>query len=173
MMASNELLDPRTRERIRRETARGMIVVLGIAALVMAALAAVAHHEVPLLAYWAGACSPDELGYQCSRLPWDLLSGAFALLALGGFLVVLYRRRRIPPTIVCESCGGLGWVLDLEAGNGECPRCGGTTFTYRNTFAGVLADAPHLQHVQETGMDGGFLVRRFRDTKNATFTRYY
>lgn len=172
-MPTDELLDPQTRERIRRETARGMTIVFAIAAVAMAALAALAHHEMPVLAWWAGACSPDDFLYECNRLPWDLLMGGIGLIVFGGFVALMYRKRRIPPTIECESCGGKGWVMDLEATDGSCPRCGGSTFTYSNTFAGVLGETPTLQRARETGMDGGMLLRRFRETRHAAFDRYY
>lgn len=127
------LFDPSTRGVVRRETRRAYVIAFSLTALVIAGLVAGLHYEeFPFLAYLFGFCEPEEAAYACdypSILDWS--AGALALGVVGPVLALLLERRRIPPSVSCLTCGGGGWILDLEATEGRCPRCGSDGFRYR------------------------------------------
>lgn len=127
------LLDPSTRDIVRRETRRAYVIAFSLTALVIAGLVAGLHYEeYPFLAYLFGFCEPGETAYTCIYpLPLDGSAGTLALGLVGPVFAWLPERRRIPPSVGCLTCGGGGWILDLEASGGRCPRCGSDGFRYR------------------------------------------
>ena len=168
------LYDPRTGERIRAEQAPSRLLVFGISALVGAGLVAAAHHELPFLAHWSGACSPEDYAYECpARAPYDALAGVAALVIFGALAIAAHRFARFPPTLRCRRCGTSGWVLDIEPHGGRCPRCGGDRFDYRIWFGGGTGFGPLLERVHEEDQAGRDLVRRFQDTRKSATRRYY
>jgi hypothetical protein len=133
----------------------------------------VLHHELPVLAWAANVCSPEGYAYECPRTPYNAAAGAIGLVLFAGVSLLAYRHRRIPPTVECRSCGGRGWVMDLEPREGRCPRCAGSRFTYRTRLASGGPLGPTVQVVHEPEADGAALVRRFRETRKSLFDRYY
>jgi hypothetical protein len=172
-VAEPDLFDPATRDAIRRETSRVRWITLAICVPIMAGLLAVLHHEYPFLAYMTGACSRADYVYECARAPYDALVGVLGFFVFAGFGAAAYRLWRISPTITCESCGGTGWVLDLEPRGGRCPRCGNGLFTYRATTASGNPDGPLLVRIVEHHRPGAELIARFHATRRSWMHRYY
>jgi len=129
----DSLFDPSTRDVVRRETRRAYVIAFSLTALVIAGLVGGLHYEeFPFLAYLLGFCEPGENAYACdypSILDWS--AGGLTLGVVGPVLALLIKRRRIPPSVSCLTCGSGGWILDLEATEGRCPRCGSDSFRYR------------------------------------------
>lgn len=61
---------------------------------------------------------------------WWLSLGLFVAIALAVVSIVWAVTANPVPTVRCHSCGGRGWIDDLEASNGNCPACGGERFLY-------------------------------------------
>jgi hypothetical protein len=172
--AAPRLYDPRTGEELRRQQAPSRALVFGIAALACGALFALAHHELPFLAHWAGACSPDDYAYECTvRGRYGALGGAGLAALLGALFALAHRYRRFPPTLTCRGCGTSGFVLDIEPHGGRCPLCGGERFDYRIWFGTGTGAGPRLERVVEEDRAGPDLVRRFRETRTSATRRYY
>jgi hypothetical protein len=169
-----ELFDAATRERVRHHQVRTHRIVIVFMAAIGAWLGAGIHHEAPFLAWTTGACPRAGYAYECAaRGRFDVVAGALGLVLLGGLTKALFRWRRIPPTVRCLSCERWGWVMDLEPREGRCPRCAGSRFSYRTRLVGAHADAPFVRLFEEHDVDGAALVRRWRETRDSAFDRYY
>jgi hypothetical protein len=173
MKHDESLFDPATRDRVRRDVATGTIIVFVVFTLIAAGLVGVMHRELPFLARMTGQCSPGEYAYECDTLAYDVVAGLIGFVLFGAFAALAFRYRRIAPTVRCGSCGGRGWVMDLEPREGRCPRCGGDAFSYRTVLAGSDGLGPVLRHVEEAHVAGTALVDRFRRTRGSLFDRYY
>lgn len=172
--AQPRLYDPRTAELLRREQAPSRAVVFGIAALACGVLVAAAHHELPFLAYWTGACSPEDYAYQCeTRGRYGLALGVATTALFGALAALGHRYVHMRPTLTCRGCGTSGWVLDIEPHGGRCPRCGGERFDYRIWFGTGTGVGPRLERVIEGDRAGPELVRRFQETRTSATRRYY
>jgi len=155
-LGRGRLFDAATRGRIRRQTDRGVCIVFMVVALLVGGLMAGLHHEMPVLPYWLSICPPDVPHYDCDYSPWlDVLAGAASAVIFGLFLTVLFRYRRIAPTVRCEGCGGRGWIIDLEASGGRCPLCGNERFAY---FTIEAAGAPMFRVWRLKDTDGRDLL---------------
>jgi len=135
------LFDPATREGVRRRTRPGALLVLCGAPLVFGGLVGGYHFEAPFLPFWLGICADDVAGYDCAYDPiLDWLAGLSTAALTALLAAVLFRHRRIPPTVRCQGCGAHGWIVDLAATAGRCPVCGHDRFRYRGIGgAGVPA----------------------------------
>jgi hypothetical protein len=173
MKDDDTLFDPATRDRVRQDLARGTIVVFVVVTLMFGILSGVLHRELPFLARMTGQCGPDQYAYECDTLAYDALAGFLGFMACGVLAAVVYRYRRIPATVRCESCGGRGWVMDLEPRDGRCPRCAGHFFSYRTNLPGAHGLGPVVHRVEEEHVEGHALVKRFRETRKGLFDRYY
>jgi hypothetical protein len=168
------LFDANTREIVRRAEARTWVVLLTTFTLIMSGGSAVLHHEWPILDYTLGSCSPDAVLSDCtSRGTTSVLVGIGAAILFALLSVVAHRHRIIRPTIMCEHCGGTGWVMDLEPRNGRCPRCAHDSFTYRAFIVQAHGDRGGVRRLVEHGMHGPELIRRFHETRHSAMTRYY
>jgi hypothetical protein len=168
------LFDPKTREVIRRENRRTWVALLTVVTLLTGGGCGVMHHEIPLVDFIRGACDPAAAAVDCpSRLTTSYAVGVVFTVLFAAGSVVVYRHRPIRPTVTCESCGGVGWVMDLERLNGHCPHCGYDSFTYKAFIAHVDADGPGLQRLVEHRMSGSDLLRRFHETRTSSTARYY
>jgi hypothetical protein len=173
-MPSTRLYDPRSATVIRAELARGRLLAFGITALVCGGLMAALHHELPFLAHWTGACSPDDYAYECqTRVRFDVVAGVITVALFAGFGLLAHRLGPIRPTLTCRNCGTRGWVLDIEPHHGRCPLCGGDRFDYQIWVGGAAAAGPRLEHIIEDDAAGADLVRRFQETRNSATDRYY
>jgi ribosomal protein L37E len=168
------LFDPRTREIIRGAEARTWIVLLVITTLVVAGGMGVLHYEWPIVDYARGACSRDAVLSDCvARTRTSLVVALVAGLLAAPLSILVYRRRPIRPTVTCERCGGMGWVLDLEPANGRCPRCGYPSFTYQAYVWQAFDATGGIRRIVEHDMSGADLIRRFHQTRRSALARYY
>lgn len=166
------LYDEETGAILRREAAPGRLLVFGGATLVAGLLFGVLHHELPFVAHWTGACSPDDYAYECAARPfYDAVAGIGFTVLMGAFCFVLHQRAPMRPTITCRGCGTSGWVLDIEPTAGRCPRCGADRFDYRIVLAGYGV-RPTFAFVREQDVAGADLVERFRATRKSSLHRY-
>lgn len=166
------LYDAKTGEILRREAAPDRLLVFGGATLVAGLLFAVLHHELPFLAHWTGACSPEDYAYECAARPfYDVVAGVGFTVSMGVFCFVLHQRAPMRPTLTCRGCGTSGWVLDIEPTAGRCPRCGSDRFDYRIVLAGYGV-RPTFGFVREQDVAGADLVERFRETRKSSLHRY-
>jgi hypothetical protein len=136
--SDERLFDPKSRAAIRAETDRSYAIAFGVTAVVLAGLGGGLHYEeLPFLAYLLGYCSPPEARYECSYPVWvDGLAAVITLVAVSAGLAVVLRHRRIQPTVTCRGCESRGWIIDLAAKGGRCPRCGHDRFRYRGLDPG-------------------------------------
>jgi hypothetical protein len=147
--------------------------VFGLASLVAGGLFAALHHELPFLAHWTGACSPEAYAYECEARGFYDAVAAVAGTALFGVLGWLgYRLGPMRPTVTCTQCHSRGWALDLEPHGGRCPRCGGQRFDYQIWFGGGTASGPRIERFREQGVEGPDVVRRFQETRKSSLRRY-
>lgn len=168
------LYDPRTAGVIRREAAPGRLLVFGISAVVAGALLGVLHHELPFLAHWTGACSPDDYAYECeARGFYDVVVGVLGFVLFAAFGWLGHRLGPIHPTITCKGCGTRCFALDLEATGGRCPRCGADRFAYQIWLAGGGALGPRVHRFREDDVAGADVVQRFRETRTSSLHRLY
>lgn len=167
-----ELFDQATRDRVRRDAAPAAMAAFAFIALLVAGLFAGVHHEWPIFSRMAGTCAPGQYAYECRHAGFDVLAGTLGGVAFGALSMVALRFRRIPPTVRCHSCDRVGWVMDLEAREGRCPRCGGSRFAYTIVVVGPPGGVLLRRHF-EADVDGVTLVDRFRATRRSTMTRYY
>ena len=124
--ARRRLYDPRTAEILRAEQGPSRLLVFSVTAIACGVVAAAAHHELPFLAHWAGACSPEAYAYQCAARPfWSGVAGVGTAIGVGGLALAGHRYAPFRPTLTCRGCQTSGWVLDIEAHAGPSPRCGG------------------------------------------------
>lgn len=171
-MTGDPLFDPATEGILRAEQAPSRLVVFGLASLVFGALFAALHHELPFLAYWTGACSPEAYAYECeARGAWNGVAAVAATALFGAFCWLLHRAVPLRPTVTCRSCWTRGWVLDLEPA-GRCPRCGGDRFDYRVWFGSGHGKVPRIERFEELDVPGMHLVERFRETRKSSLRRY-
>jgi hypothetical protein len=132
MRAGARMFNPSTREVIRRAESRTWVALLTSVTLLMGAGCGVLHHELPVVDYMRGVCEADAPAVGCApRLRTSVAFGAAITIVFAMLSVVVHRRRLIRPTVTCESCGGVGWVMDLEPLEGRCPHCAHDGFTYR------------------------------------------
>jgi hypothetical protein len=158
---------------LRRESAPGRLVVVGIATLVCGVLFAALHHELPFLAYWTGACSPDDYAYECAARPfYDAVAGVAFTLSMGALALLALRYAPFRPTITCRGCGTRGFVLDIEPSAGRCPRCSNERFDYQIWFGGGGALGPRLERFREHDVAVADLVQRFQETRKSSTQRY-
>jgi hypothetical protein len=173
MTKDDTLFDPATRERVRRDGGRGTIAVLVVATLVLSGVAFGVHGEEPLLARMTGQCAPGQYAYECNTLAYDVLAGILGLIVFGTFVALLYRYRRVRPTVHCESCGRRGWIMDLEPREGRCPRCAGSVFSYHTILVRTNGHGPVFLRVDEASVDGRALVQLFHETRKSRGDRYH
>jgi len=169
------MFDPKSREAIRRSQAAVWIPLLAGVTLVCGSLIGVMHHEIPFIDFMAGNCDSNAAAVDCpTRFATSVAVAIAATLGLGGLSVLLYRKRPIRPTVQCEGCGGIGWVMDLEQFEGRCPHCGHDLFTYQTGV--VEPDPVHgamPRRVVEDHMRGSDLIRRYHETPKSAMNRYY
>jgi hypothetical protein len=166
------LYDSQTGEVLRREASLGRLLVFGVVSLVSGGLFAAIHNELPFLAHWTGACSPDAYAYECEARPfWNAVAGVGVGLLMTAFSFTLHFKAPMRPTIRCRGCNTRGWVLDIEPTGGRCPRCGADRFDYRVVLARGGA-GPLLRFVRENDVAGADLVQRFRETRTSALDRY-
>jgi hypothetical protein len=91
---------------------------------------------------------------------WIGIAGGFAYLVLGGGLSMLLLATGMTPTVLCRSCPGHGWILDLKPTQGACPRCGNDKYDYRRTTVGS-ANMPVSLDMHD--VSGSELVARAND----------
>jgi hypothetical protein len=168
------LFDPKTREVIRRENRRTLVALLTVFTLLTGGGCGVMHHEIPVVDFIRGACDPAAAAVDCpSRLTTSYAVGIAFTVIFAVVSVVVYRHRPIRPSVTCESCGGVGWVMDLERLNGHCPHCGYDSFTYRAIIVQPPIEGGGLRRVFEPHMNGSALIRRFHETRTSPTARYY
>ena len=168
------VFDSSTREVIRRAEARTWVVLLTAMTLVTAGGIAVLHYEWPVVDYSMGTCNPDAVLSDCvSRGRTSVVIGIVAGVVCAMLSVVVHRHRPIRPTITCDDCGGVGWVMDLEPRNGRCPRCAHHSFTYRAYVWRPYGVLGGIHRIVEHGMPGADLIRRFHLTRRSATNRYY
>jgi hypothetical protein len=128
---TGDLFNPATQERIRRKTNPGTKWAFLGSAVVVGLLVGGLHYEESFLPHWLSICASDVAWYDCEYSGWlDVLAGAAAFIFFGAFVWIIFKVRRIPPTVTCEQCGGRGWIEDLEPTGGRCPRCAHDRFSY-------------------------------------------
>jgi len=158
------LFNPATPEVIRQQTNRTVIVVLIVATLIFAGLAAGVHHEYPFVPYWLSICPGDMPRYRCEYDLWlDFYVGLTALVVFGLLFLVVFKVRRLRPTVRCERCSGRGWIVDLKASDGRCPLCGNDRFAY---FIIEGSDLPRVKIWQLRNVGGLELLARQADNRN-------
>lgn len=164
--------DTNTANAIRQAQRGTHLAVAAFSSVLIGALVVALHHELPFLAYWTGACASGTYAYECpSRMSYSIAAGAGAAIVVGALVVLLYRVVPIRPTLRCRRCRTWGWALDLEPGDGRCPRCGGDRFDYR--VWAVSDDGRGVEQLREDDVAGIDLVRRFRETRKSLWRRYY
>lgn len=122
------------------------------------------HHEYPFLLPWLGLCAPGVRLYRCEG-SWGV-NIAFGLLCaalLAAYVVLLHRWVPVRRVMSCRSCGGRGWILNLEP-DGRCPRCGGDRFDARIWRSGLASagTVPWVAPRTYTDVEGVFLLAKRR-----------
>lgn len=126
------LFNPRTREALRQRTGRDLRLILAGTGVVVAAMVGGFHYEEPFLPYLLDICAPNVSRGACAYNHWlDVAAGLAASAVFSAFGFGLYRLRPVRPTVSCRRCDGAGWIEDLLASAGRCPRCGNDRFRYR------------------------------------------
>jgi hypothetical protein len=174
-MPEPRLFNPKSREAVRRSQASVWIPLLAILTLICGGLVGAMHHEIPFIDHMLGNCDANAAAVDCpTRFATSVGVGIAATLVFGALSVLLYRKRPIRPTVQCERCGGVGWVIDLEEFKGRCPHCGYDLFSYQTGT--VEHDPVHgalPRRVVEDHMRGTDLIRRHRETRKSAMNRYY
>jgi hypothetical protein len=169
------LFNVQSRDAIRRAQASVWIPLLAGTTILMGFLFGVIHHEIPFVDFALGNCDSSAAAVDCAtRFATSVSVGAVATLVFAGLSVWLYLKRPIRPTVTCENCGGVGWVMDLESFNGQCPHCGRDQFTYQTGTVQpdpVHGAVPH--RVLEHHMKGGDLIERYHATRKSSMNRFY
>jgi len=161
MKSDERLFDPKSRAAIQAQTQRSYAIAFGASSFVIAGLIGGLHYEeIPFLAYLFDYCSPDAYRYDCHyprALDW--LAAGVTWVAAAIVLAVLFRFRRIQPTVTCQGCGRRGWIIDLEDSAGRCPLCGYDRFRYR-TIEGT--GVPAVRIIDLADIDGSRLLESRR-----------
>jgi hypothetical protein len=125
------LYDRATRARLVKSTNRSYAIAFASATVLVGLLVGGYHHEEPFLPHLLGVCAASVPWWDCEYSPWlDVTAGVVAFAIFGALAALAFLFRRTPPTVYCNGCDGMGWIDDLLATEGICPRCGGGSFTY-------------------------------------------
>jgi hypothetical protein len=134
------LFNSQTREALLRRTGRDFRLIFAGTTVVIGFMLGGFHYEEPFLPYLLDICAPDVSRGDCSYDHWlDVAAGLAGAAAFGAFLFIVYRLRPMRPTVSCRHCDGAGWIEDLQASAGRCPRCRHDRFRYRARE--IVADA--------------------------------
>lgn len=100
--------------------------------------------------FWMCAVVSVLCGALTALFVQDLAWLPAALAAYGLATCLIHRLLAHVPraTVHCRRCPGAGWIDDLRAHGGTCPRCGNTRFDYRG-FRFTGATTPMPLHVDD------------------------
>ncbi len=142
------LFNPKTRSDLLRRASRRLILLMAGCSVLAGAMVGGFHYEEPFLPQLLGVCAPDASRGDCEYSAWlDVAAGVAATVAFGAVCFVAYRLRRLSPTVFCRSCGGCGWIVDLQPSAGRCPSCGHGRFRYRARELEVDTDPFSLRQI--------------------------